>query len=133
MPHGQISRFGVIPKHHKPNSWRLIIDLSHPQGYSVNDGIPSSLCSIKYITIDDAINQILSLGKGTMMAKIDIKSAFRLLPVHPADRHLLMMNWNNSIYIDLCIPFGLRSAPKLFNVAQNIMELLHCSTTSMTF
>ena len=42
-------------------------------GYNINDGIPSSLCSIKYITIDDAINQILSLGRGTMMAKIDIE------------------------------------------------------------
>ena len=51
VPHGQISRFGVIPKHHKPDSWRLIIDLSHPHGHS--DGIPSSLCSIKYITIDE--------------------------------------------------------------------------------
>ena len=57
-----------------------------------------------------------------MMAKIDIKNAFRLLPVHPADRHLLMMSWNNSIYIDLCIPFGLRSAPKLFNVAADLLQ-----------
>ena len=73
VSNGQISRFGVIPKHHKPNSWRLIIDLSHPHGRSINDGIPPSLCSIKYITIDDAINQILSLGRGTMMAKINIK------------------------------------------------------------
>ena len=119
---GQISRFGVIPKHHKPDSWRLIIDLSHPHNHSVNDGIPPSLCSIKYISIDDAINQILSLGRGTVMAKIDIKNAFRLLPVHPADRHLLMMSWNNSIYIDLCIPFGLRSAPKLFNVAADLLQ-----------
>ena len=111
ISYGQISRFGVIPKHHKPDSWRLIIDLSHPHNHSINDGIPSSLCSIKYISIDNAINQILLLGKGTMMAKIDIKSAFRLLPVHPADRHLLMMSWNNSVYIDMCIPFGLRSAP----------------------
>ena len=119
---GQISRFGVIPKHHKPDSWRLIIDLSHPHDHSVNDGIPPSLCSIKYISIDDAINQILSLGRGTMMAKIDIKNTFRLLLVHPADRHLLMMSWNNSIYIDLCIPFGLRSAPKLFNVAADLLQ-----------
>ena len=74
VPHDQISRFGVILKHHKPDSWRLIIDLSHPHNHSINDGIPSSLCSIKHITIDDAINQILSLGRGTMMAKIDIKS-----------------------------------------------------------
>ena len=71
ISYGQISRFGVIPKHHKPDSWRLIIDLSHPHNHSINDGIPSS---IKYITIDNAINQILALGKGTMMAKIDIKS-----------------------------------------------------------
>ena len=33
-----------------------------------------------------------------------------------------MMNWNNSIYIDLCIPFGLRSAPKLFNVAADLLQ-----------
>ena len=56
------------------------------------------------------------------MAKIDIKSAFRLLPVHPADRPLLMISWNNSIYIDLCIPFGLCSAPKLFNVAADLLQ-----------
>ena len=30
-------------------------------------------------------------GKRTMLAKVDIKSAFRLLPVHPVDRHLLGM------------------------------------------
>ena len=50
------------------------------------------------------------------MTKIDIKSAFRLLPVHPADRHLLVMRWKQQLYIDTCLPFGLHSAPKLFNV-----------------
>ena len=33
-----------------------------------------------------------------------------------------MMNWNNSAYIDLCIPFGLHSAPKLFNVAADLLQ-----------
>jgi len=122
IQNGHISRFGVIPKQHKPDSWRLIVDLSHPHNHSINDGIPPALCSIKYITIDHAISKILQLGKGTMMAKIDIKNAFRLLPVHPADRHLLLMDWNNSTYIDLCIPFGLRSAPKLFNIAADLLQ-----------
>ena len=85
------SRFGVIPKNHQHNKWRLIVDLSHPRKHSVNDGIPKDLCSIKYITIEDAIKDIITLGKGTMLAKVDIKSAFWLLPVHPADRHLLGM------------------------------------------
>ena len=118
----QISRFGVIPKHHQPNKWRLIIDLSHPQGYSVNDYIPKTLCSLSYITVNDAIDSIVELGPHTLLAKVDIKSAFRLLPVHPADRNLLAMEWCNNIYIDGCLPFGLRSAPKLFNILADLLS-----------
>ena len=52
-----------------------------------------------------------------------IKHAFRLPPVHPADRHLTM-EWKQSIYIDTCLPFGLRSAPKLFNILADLLYLL---------
>ena len=38
-----ISPFGVIPKKNKPNKWRLILDLSSPQGSSVNDGAASAM------------------------------------------------------------------------------------------
>ena len=53
---------------------------------------------------------------------MDIKSAFHLLPVHPADRHLLAMNWNTHVFIDTCLPFRLRSAPKLFNVLADFLS-----------
>ena len=122
IPSAHVSRFGVIPKSHQLNKWRLIIDLSHPHGKSVNDGVQKDLCSMAYISVDDAIRKIISLGKGTLLAKIDIKSAFRLIPVHPADRHLLAMEWQGSLYIDTCLPFGLRSAPKLFNVMADLLE-----------
>jgi len=117
-----VSRFGAIPKNHQPNKWRLFVDLSHPTDGSINNGIPKDLCSIKYITVDSAINHNNQMGQGTMLAKIDIKSAFRLLPVHPADRHLLSMKWNKQIFIDTCLPFGLKSAPKLFNVLANLLS-----------
>ena len=122
LPNCQISRFRVIPKNSQPGKWRLIIDLSHPKDESVNDGISKYLCSLKYITLEDAIQQILALGPGSLLAKIDIKSAFRLLPVHPADRHLLGMKWNGEVYLDCCLPFGLRSAPRLFNVLADLLE-----------
>ena len=32
------SPFGVIPKRNRPNKLRLIVDLSSPEGNSVNDG-----------------------------------------------------------------------------------------------
>lgn len=68
-----------------------------------------------YITIDETISKILMLGK------IDIRNAFRLVPVHPADRHLLAMEWRSGIFIDTCLPFELRSSPKLFNILADLL------------
>ena len=44
----------MIPKQHQPGKWRLIVDLSHPKGASMNDGIEADLCSLSYVSIDDA-------------------------------------------------------------------------------
>jgi len=41
--------------------------------------------------------------------------------VHPADHHLLAMNWEGNLYIDTYLPFGLRSAPKLFNILADFL------------
>ena len=57
---------------------------------------------------------IVQLGKGTLLAKADIKSAYRNVPVHPADRWLMGMRRREALFIDTALPFGLRSAPKLF-------------------
>jgi hypothetical protein len=68
-----ISRFGVIPKSGQPERWRLMVDLSYPEGKSVNDGISSELCSLKYVKVDDVARKVLQLGPGALMAKIDKK------------------------------------------------------------
>ena len=47
---------------------------------------------------------------------------FHMTPVHPADCHFPAMEWQGAIYIDTCLPFGLRSAPKLFNVLADLLE-----------
>ena len=31
------------------------------------------------------------------------------------------MEWKKSLYIDTCLPFGLRSAPKLFNILADLL------------
>jgi len=64
----------------------------------------------------------MKLGTSALLAKVDIKSVFRLLPIHRAGRHLLAMNWNAEIFVDTCVPFGLRSAPKLFNILADQLE-----------
>lgn len=115
------SPFGVIPKKSKPNKWRLILDLSSPNGSSVNDGIEKELTSLSYVSVDDVVAQVLRRGRGTMMAKMDIKRAYRNIPVHPNDRLLLGMKWAGGTYVDTTLPFGLRSAPLIFSAVADAM------------
>ena len=68
------------------------MDLSSPLGASVNDGISPALCSLHYTSVDEAAEKILVLGRGALLAKLDIKSAYRTVPVHPEDRGLLAMS-----------------------------------------
>ena len=66
----------------------------------------------------------LRVDRIPFFTKVNIKHVFCLLPVHPADRHLTM-EWKQSIYIDTCLPFEVRSAPELFNILAD----LYCVTT----
>ncbi len=64
--------------------------------------------------VDHVTEAILDMGQGTELAKMDIQSAYRIVPVHPGDRWLLGMQWEGEVYADGVLPFGLCSAPKFF-------------------
>ena len=49
------------------------------------------------------------------LAKIDVKSAYRIVPVHPEDRPLLGVKFEGKVYADATLPFGLHLAPQIFN------------------
>ena len=62
---------------------------------------------MKYAKVDDAARLILTLGKGTLMAKFDIAQAYCNIPVHADDRHLLGMIWNSQLFIDTVLRLDL--------------------------
>jgi hypothetical protein len=51
---------------------------------------------VHYASFDDAISLVVRAGRGAHMAKADIESAFRLLPVHPDDFNLLGIKFPDS-------------------------------------
>ena len=57
-----------------------------------------------------------------MMAKVDVKSAYCNIPVHPEDWWMMGMMWEGALYIDTCLPFGLRLAPKFFTAIADAVE-----------
>ena len=121
FPRLHISSFGVIPKKGQPGKWHLIVYLSSPGGASVNNGIYPQDFSLQYSNVDQVIRMVSHYGPGALMAKFDVESAYRNIPVHQC------MRWRGHFYVDLSLPFGLRSAPFIFNSVADIAEwiLLH--------
>jgi hypothetical protein len=93
-----------------------------PQGASVNDGIPRDPFSMRYISIDDAIRSLIVIGPGALMAKFDVQAAYRNIPINVSDRHMLGMYWRDSFYVDLVLPFGLRSSPFIFDSVPSVVH-----------
>lgn len=101
----RISPLGIVPKKEK-NSFRLIHHLSFPTGQSFNDQIDTNLSSVTYASYEDALSKLRYLGKGALMAKADIKSAFRLLPINPECFNSLGFFFDKKFYFDKCLPVG---------------------------
>ena len=117
----RVSPLGVIPKK-TPGEFRMIHHLSYPKGVSINDSIPPEFSSVKYASVDDAINLIQRQGKGCAMAKTNVRSAFRIVPVHPSDYPLLGFQWKEKWYYDKTLPMGCSSSCQIFEDLSTAME-----------
>jgi len=115
------SPLSVVPKK-DPSEFRLIHHLSYPKGHSVNDDIPDYCSSVKYASVSDALTAIKAIGEGCFLAKTDIKSAFRIIPIHLADYSLLGMKLDKFYYFDRCLPMGLSSSWNIFEAFSTALE-----------
>ena len=87
LPSLRTSGLGAAAK--KQGKRRMILHLSAPYGASVNDGISKEEFSLHYSSVDNAVKLLHSYGKGAIMAKVDLKAAFRMVPVRAADWGLI--------------------------------------------
>ncbi|XP_053570053.1 uncharacterized protein LOC128660298 isoform X1 [Bombina bombina] len=100
-----ISPLGVVPKKEE-GKYRMIHHLSYPKGRSVNDAIDKAEAAVQYQSFDSAVQLVRNAGRGAMMAKIDIESAFRLLPLNPDSFKLMGCKFEGQFYVDKCLPMG---------------------------
>lgn len=115
------SPIGTVEKRNSSKR-RRIHDLSFPFGGSLNDFIldfDAECCKF-----DDAVRLLRKHGVGAKMAKMDISSAFRHLPVSVRDRPLLGFKWRGLYWCDLCLPFGLASSPAIWFRAMKMFSFI---------
>ena len=82
----------------------------------------SSPLTVQYVSIDAFIDGIMSRGRGTLMAKFNVASVYRNVGIHQSDRPLLGMKWREQYFVDMALPFGLRSAPFIFTAIADLVE-----------
>ncbi|KAL9952390.1 hypothetical protein ACROYT_G039640 [Oculina patagonica] len=120
-----VSALGAIPK---PNSSeiRLIHDCSRPHGQALNDYI--STHSFKFQTLDDAIAQ---LQPNYFMAKIDLRHAYRSVPIHPSNYAATGLQWHFdgdddvTYFYDTRLPFGAKRSPEIFHrLTQSVRRMM---------
>ncbi len=122
FPNFQTSPLSIKPKK-SPGKFRLVLDLSAPyDSTSINHNIDPEWSSVHYTSIMDAVEILLTLGRGSFMAKTDIEAAFRIVPVHPNDYHLLCFSLDGYFYYDKCLPMGLSSSCRVFESVARALE-----------
>ena len=112
---------GVVPKK-ALGEYRLIRHLSLPSGDSVNDGIAPEHTLVSCARVDDAVTMIKRLGRGSFLAKTDIKCAFRIIPIRPSDCDLLGTFWQGKYNYDRAMPMGCASSCRTFEMFSTALE-----------
>ena len=110
-----VSALGAIPK--SSGGVRLIHDCSRPSGLAVNDYAPLGE-KVRFQSVDDAVRL---LYPGGYSAKVDLRSAYRSVKLHPSNFAFTGLSWNFSgddeptYMFDTRLPFGSSLAPKIFH------------------
>ncbi|XP_077866244.1 uncharacterized protein LOC144353843 [Saccoglossus kowalevskii] len=108
------------------SSCRVVVDLSFPEGYLVNDGIPGHSYigddyKLRYPTVDSTLDRIRTLGSCCLLYKRDLSRAYRQLRVDPGD-YLGFYSWKGKYYFDVSPPFGLRTAALMCQRSTNAVR-----------
>lgn len=115
------SPLGLVPEH-DPGDFRVIHDLSFPKGKGVNDLIPNELTSVNYEDFDHVVSLIQAAGPRTWISKVDIRHAFRIMPIHPSDVNLFGFHWQGQFYVDKCLPMGCTLSCALFETFPSALQ-----------
>lgn len=112
----QSSLLGLVSKYSGETivDYRVIHNLSFPEGTSVNDDIQEEFKSVQYQDIEDAVALMGKYGKNCGLFNLDIQNACKVVPIHYSDWELLVFTLDQDFYVDKTLPMGLSYFCHLF-------------------
>ena len=133
FPNLQVSPLAIVPKS-SPGSFRLIHNLSAPYNkLSVNAGIPDGEASVTYATVLEVVDFLLSIGPRAYLCKVDVKSAFRTVPIHASDLPLMGLALNGKFYVNACLAMGGRSSCRIYERFSSAVHWICCNKLNIRY
>ena len=83
--------------------------------------------------VDDIVVGIIQQERGSLMEKFDVQNTYSIVPVHTKVRQLLRMKWHGAFYVDMVLPFGVRSTPYIFTCIADLVEWVAKRNNDVTF
>ena len=120
-----VSPLGAVPKDNGQDI-RLIHDCSQPIDKSVNDY--ATINKHSFVSVDTAVSMV---SRGTYMAKVDLKSAYRQVPLSPRSQKVAGLCWrfegdnHDTFFIDTRLPFGASKSVGIFHrITQSVCRIV---------
>ena len=119
----------ILTRPKDKNKRRVILNLSHPYGKSVNDHVAKNHFdghefTLRFPTIDDIVQTILSVENDPVLYKIDVARAFRNLKVDPVDALKLGIQWDGMYFLDQSVAFGWTHGSAAFQMVSDVVTFI---------
>jgi hypothetical protein len=114
----------AIPKA-ESSDIRMVVDMKRS---GINRFILDKTC--KFVTVDQVLKKLRSCQ---LMAKIDIVDAYLQVSIHPSCYRLCRIYWRNQYYFFNRLPFGAKSAPRIFQGISDMIKFGLCRRCPSSF
>ena len=131
-PFGKDTRYSPLNSVPKKDSKlrRLILDLSYPEGNSINCGIDKDWylgeeSKLTLPSMDQLAEQVMKLGPNCKVFKVDLQRGYRQFFVDPAAIPWLAYCFEGKIFLDCSLSMGSRSSARCCQMVTSAVVFIH--------
>jgi len=115
LPNFRWSPLGTSTYKHNPKC-HVFNHYSWPKDHSINDETHDAEGSIQYDPFNSVAATLQESGRGSLLAKFDLKDTYRHIPVRCTDWNWIGFIWLGKFHDPVVLMFGGKSAPYIFNL-----------------
>ena len=118
-------RINSVMAEEQKDKVRPVINMSSPKGRSFNDNVDKDLLGRSPMSSAKQFGEALrKSGKGSMMSKMDMKDAYKLIPAKTEDYRLQGFSWYGAVFVETQQMFGATPAVNNFDTPAKTIQVV---------